>query len=524
MPIKYRIHPAIGIARVGDSPDDFFVGPEAPGVAPTLNKPDGSSSQPGKYKDRMHRIKRQGARFRVYEYTEGPTGAVTKVREITAAEAQIEWEVHLANRKAAEKTRFSPVGSKTPRNKEVTDRSKLIIDPRPQRISGANQPTKALRGKFMDTVNVKLGDLLTDGEGRLIVLGGHGHSGSHDGRPLRGKPEDFADNDGWCDDTSDGAVSATIKLNGSNEKIAADPAWVIVAPPDFAPHLQNVVTLYDVVYGVAATLDRSLAVTDATRVSFTNDIYPILRRVSNVHWVSDLAAAGHAEESAGHFVSRVNELARNDPQDNRRNAIFRRLREPKGGGGDMPKLGTSDDIPGISLTVVQYERMKRWAAGKFVADWPGAEPAPTPLDKLPETDQPRALDRAALESCVGGPFFPGIEAGRIMLEPSTYDKTRQFRISSNLPPGTLTARMAVPWQADFFACEFEAEANMDWWPGQRPDQVLSDSARVPWRRGVSSMNEMVEKWKQLGFVVERKKGDKVEYVEDERNEPSPPVA
>jgi hypothetical protein len=56
MPLKYRIHPAIGVARVGDSEDDFFVGPEAPGVPPTLNKPDGSSTQPGKYKDQQHKI------------------------------------------------------------------------------------------------------------------------------------------------------------------------------------------------------------------------------------------------------------------------------------------------------------------------------------------------------------------------------------------------------------------------------------------------------------------------------------
>ena len=28
MPIEYRIHPAIGVARVGDSLDGFFIGPE----------------------------------------------------------------------------------------------------------------------------------------------------------------------------------------------------------------------------------------------------------------------------------------------------------------------------------------------------------------------------------------------------------------------------------------------------------------------------------------------------------------
>ena len=79
-------------------------------------------------------------------------------------------------------------------------------------------------------------------------------------------------------------------LNGSTATIAADPAWVIVAPPDFAPAIENVVTLYDVVYNVMAGFDPRLAVSDATKVSFTKDIYPILRRVSHMHWVSEFAA------------------------------------------------------------------------------------------------------------------------------------------------------------------------------------------------------------------------------------------
>ena len=74
MTVRYRIHPAIGIARVGDSVDDYFIGPEAPGVLPILNKPDASSLRPGKYKDPQQRIKRQGARFRIYAYTEDPAG------------------------------------------------------------------------------------------------------------------------------------------------------------------------------------------------------------------------------------------------------------------------------------------------------------------------------------------------------------------------------------------------------------------------------------------------------------------
>jgi hypothetical protein len=49
MPLIYRIHPAVGVARVGDSPDDFFVGPEAPGVRPSLARPDGPAGPADTY-------------------------------------------------------------------------------------------------------------------------------------------------------------------------------------------------------------------------------------------------------------------------------------------------------------------------------------------------------------------------------------------------------------------------------------------------------------------------------------------
>src|SRR5438093_13588072 len=97
MPVTYRIHPAIGIARLGDSPDDYFIGPEAPSVLPPLAKADEVLEKRGKYKDEAHRIKRQGARFRIYEYTYTSAKVLQSVREITAAEGRIEWSVHLAN-------------------------------------------------------------------------------------------------------------------------------------------------------------------------------------------------------------------------------------------------------------------------------------------------------------------------------------------------------------------------------------------------------------------------------------------
>jgi hypothetical protein len=42
---------------------------------------------------------------------------------------------------------------------------------------------------------------------------------------------------------------------------------------------ENVITMYDVVYAMTAKVaDKSLKVTATSKVSFTKDIYPLLRR------------------------------------------------------------------------------------------------------------------------------------------------------------------------------------------------------------------------------------------------------
>jgi hypothetical protein len=527
MPITYRIHPAIGVARVGDSLDDYFIGPEAPGIPPTLTKPDAPAlpeGQKGTYKDRHARIKRQGARFRIYEYTSNDARAVTKVREITAAEARIEWDVHLANRKAAAaripEDKHPPSGER--RNKGVPEKS-LILDAGPQAISGASQKMKRLQGTFMDKVDVPIGDLLTDAGGRLIVLGGFGKSQSV---PPGAALDSFANNDGWCDDTSDGPVHAKVTLNGGAQTVEADSAWVLVAPPDFAPPVENVVTLYDVVYDQAAKFaDRSLAVTDTSKVSFTKDIYPLLRRVSMLRWVSGVAAEktmAHGENSRNDFVAHVKLLSSNKKDADvvqARSRIFNALRNPKTGVGIMPKLpdATNTNVRGPFVTPTQYKRMERWSKGTFDADWTGAEPTPVALDQLPDADRPHAL-----EACVGGPFFPGIEVSGMMLDATTYDQKRPFRINAELQPGGLTAPMAIPWQADFRDCGDE-DGNADWWPGQRPTHVFRGSRphSDSWVPPDWSPVDMVNLWMHLGFIVEDKSSGKTRYVEDERGDVTP---
>ena len=84
--VSARISPAIGIARIGDSEHDYFIGPEVPHAVPP---------PAGGYKDDQGRLKRQAAQFRVYGYN----AKGEAVAELTAAKAEIAWTVHVANTK-----------------------------------------------------------------------------------------------------------------------------------------------------------------------------------------------------------------------------------------------------------------------------------------------------------------------------------------------------------------------------------------------------------------------------------------
>src|SRR5262249_15791151 len=143
------------------------------------------------------------------------------------------------------------------------------------------------------------------------------------------------------------------------------------------------------------------------------------------------------------------------------------------------------------------------------------------FEQLTDFEKPKALDRAALEACVGGPFFPGIEVGRIILEEATCDKTRPFRVSVHLDAGALTARMAVPCQADFHDCSFQREGRdalgADWWPGQRPTHVMRGKQRAEWMPRDWDRRKLVDGWSSLGYVVKKETGAKTTYVEEERN-------
>ena len=253
MPTTYRIHPGIGIARLGNSPDAFCISPEQPAALPIdcdqrgnpLVTPDGLTELRVKtFKDAEGRIKRQAARFQIWAYDdESPNGRPLKLGDQIEGGGNagtlidIQWRVYLANKKSCWYQFLQLQGehgydpSHPLRNAAITDenaRQRLIIDPGPRTVDhqttrtahfsrdgGDNYATTfppPLQPNSIDT----LGDLLTDDTGRLLVLGGHGNSGSYLFDDF-GQPRivNYANNDGWFDDTSDGPVMARLAMFSS---------------------------------------------------------------------------------------------------------------------------------------------------------------------------------------------------------------------------------------------------------------------------------------------------------------------
>ena len=128
------------------------------------------------------------------------------------------------------------------------------------------------KGKFIGEP-VYLGELRTDEQGRLLFLGGHGISGT----PFANNPPTtFANNNGWHDDVSDGPVDAEVIYEGRS--LAVEGAWVVCAPPNYAPDIISVQTLYDVIVDAL----NNLYIPVKAQPSFMEDIYPLLQQLSSI--------------------------------------------------------------------------------------------------------------------------------------------------------------------------------------------------------------------------------------------------
>jgi L-Lysine epsilon oxidase N-terminal/L-lysine epsilon oxidase C-terminal domain len=291
---KYRIHPAIGVARLGNSPKEFCISPEKPGALPVdcdssgnaLMTPDGTTERTvSRFKDAEGRIKRQASRFSIYVYDDqSPEGRPLGLGDAVEGGGNhgtlvdVQWRVYLANKKAAWYQFDALSGehgydARHPlRNPDITDpneRQQLIIDPGPRYVdsttrrraefsrtgSGTYAPTfppEQLHPAAIDT----LGEILTDDKGRLLVLGGYGNSGTCKNGFGHPRIDTYANNDGWFDDTSDGPVMARLvmyspEVSRTRYIDVEYPAWVLASYPRYCPEILDIITLEEVVQDVA---------------------------------------------------------------------------------------------------------------------------------------------------------------------------------------------------------------------------------------------------------------------------------
>ncbi|NHZ64107.1 LodA/GoxA family CTQ-dependent oxidase [Massilia genomosp. 1] len=507
-----KIHPSIGIARVGNSREDdgFYVGPQ---VIDPLPKPLNF------YRDGAGALKREVAEFRIYGYD----GQGRVLCELTMQDGvEIEWTVELANHKAAwynfeialDIPEAATATPSTRRNAKVAllERASLAIRPGPRSIdapSAAGQRYQFDGGSCFG-IPVPLGELRTDPRGRLWVFGGHGMSASYTGSA----PVTFANNDGWYDDTGDGPVSARVRLGGRDLQVA--PAWVVVAPPNYGPQQKSVRTMYAVMTDVAIQAGQLPVPVEP---SFKNDLLPIFKALSDLQWMNGGFAAGFGHGMPQDFLAP--DYLRKLAQGGKTYAQLRRtvanaFRNPQYQDASMKPwpwvYGDAMDLPMppipramTALTVTQLAMLARWAEGKFIADYDPAAAigATRDIAGVPLAEQAAMLDRAALEFCLGDAFHPGCEMTWPVRHASMYSEPYRWRHRAaddpepdygttltpaeaccfdgplyGQSPGSVTRWMAVPWQTDTASCRSGYDEQYDpylptFWPARVPNQVLS---------------------------------------------------
>lgn len=559
----YKIHPAIGVARVGNSPDSFYLSPERTGAPPIDCGADGlpivkdGMEQPvTRYKDAKNRIRRQAARFRIYVYDDAsPNGREVKIGDTVGATqtksgqvfggklVDIQWTVYLANKKSnwyefQQLSGEHGYDSSHPlRNAGITDanqRQKLIIDPGPRTVSWADKtqrtagftrgtssgtpecfPPDDLKPNVIDTLGQLTSITDSDGKNRLLVLGGLGNSGSS--KSGFGEPyiQNYANNDGWFDDISDGPVTASLVIQV--ETIDGNPAppkmqktipvnssaWVITGYPRYAPQIVDLITMDDLVYDVAVR-NSNFAPAIYSKgqynrdyiVYFWRDIWPILQRPFSFQFVADIdpMAGGDPHQtgrgSGGNFDPTplsIPPFAGEDPVDRknradrrmflysvlrkagRENSLYSERAQPGRTFFAMPLLcgdnPLSNEVPSkfLRLTDTMLFLLRQWADGKFLnEEMEDIKPVPLP--------EGVALDRGVLGNVLGGAFCPGGEACWIMRNPAIYSAPYRINTSPSITPGSLSQPNVVAGA--------DTPANIS--AGLEPGDLTKYSA-VPWQ-------------------------------------------
>lgn len=491
MPKQYSIHPRIAVARVGNSLNEFYIGPEKTGGLPIACDRNGNPrivngrvQHVRQFKDATGAIKRQAARLQVFEHDDDGES-----REVSLHGGDIEgirWTVHLANKKGVwynfselkGDLTFGPQNSyehqHVPlRNPDVKGerarQAQLIIDPGPHSVERPRErrqlsvydiPPNYKHGSFPESAQqdagiTSLGEIMMDDEGRLLVLGGFGNSGGP------GSITTFAGAEGWFDDVSDGYALATISFKDGRQ-IDLEPAWIIVGSPKYAPELVNIITLDDCIFDIAVRhqgfvpdlydlekwpgtyagsgYNPFAGFNPDFEPSYEHDIAPIIARPESYRWVANVPSM--IDFSRPRFDT--SDPSRKTRKQREQYFNFYRIPVPPGSQEYLNiekgpnQLFGEDGVPLMPLnsgdnSVKDFHLVYKFLTLTptqyfFMKQWS--------LGKFRKGKPPRkdrfgvtGLDREVIGNCVGGPFSPGIEVTWLMRNPSIYSSPYQIKVA-----------------------------------------------------------------------------------------------
>lgn len=321
--VQFRIHPSVGIARMGESETFYYLASEFPhflqeefanlrlktkprthpltffpsgdrdAARATASFPsaafevyDPAVANHGKFRDAAGRIFPQAARFRVfaYVYNSGEANLPDKVFEVTTAEANILWQVNIANKKSGKNDPSDPSSqghdTSTP-HPNLSNIPTLLDTSNPDLTCERMRPQPTIQ-PLMRFPNLAYLFLERDDAdrskvtGRLHVIGNEGEMEGLDDDPGGSAHPDTLWSNNWYDSAGDGSIGAIITphagatallakagisnindlkylnqdvptpVSETTADITAAPAWVVVGCPDYSPDMSHFVTLWDV--------------------------------------------------------------------------------------------------------------------------------------------------------------------------------------------------------------------------------------------------------------------------------------
>ncbi|BDS09937.1 LodA/GoxA family CTQ-dependent oxidase [Aureispira anguillae] len=546
---NFRIHPAIGFARVGNS-EDYYIEPQTmagehttgalSGGLPIKKGTDATPISSDDIRDAAGKLKKQAARFKIYQYQDPDTlsypsgggeeviiGSTVTINGVQKKVADIVWMVHLANKKAnswvepeagieayangntPEMRNPNFAGTADPSNK--TRLQKLMTDAGPRVIQASANETvlfnKTTVPTYWDPIDGEIktinsypvsfpasdgdpsayndsselidyiGELQTEVNGHLLVLGGYGKACGFD---MNGDPDPNAvldhdvNNDNWLDDTGDGPVNAVLIFDDNTHHTIEGSAWVVATDPAYAPQTLNVVSLWDDVYmtwleelGLEPSIYANGQYNTNYQPYFHDDVYPTLNAAHLQMWNTNLP------DKAIKSHQTFSNLTENKPPFDALSFI----RNPnipaqaENGSPLMPLALGDSEKSFLSVSTSQYFFMEQWMNNKCV----GA----TKKNLGPG----EYLDKAVLANCLGGRFSPGIDLTFIVRDTNLYNTNwtkptvGPFRVNKQImdystattdnpflgvgyvplrtapvEPGDLCKFMSIPWHTDYNSC------------------------------------------------------------------------